>query len=79
MSTIIIVVVMETERENRKGEIVLESKRDVELTEQGKLARAEYIKEWKRNHKDRVKQHNVNYWNRKAKELKDCERGEHDK
>lgn len=37
-----------------------------EMTEEAKAARKAYIKEWKRTHPDRVKQHVERYWAKKA-------------
>ena len=34
-------------------------------------AKREYLKEWRAKNKDKVKQHNHNYWAKKAAELKE--------
>ena len=41
--------------------------------------RREYLKKWRAAHADRVKEHNRQYWRKKAmKKLKEQERGEAD-
>lgn len=50
------------------------------LDEQGRLARNEYIRAWRRAHPDRVKEANRKYWAKRAKrqaeELKEGARHE---
>jgi hypothetical protein len=38
--------------------------------EEIKAAKRAYLKEWRANNKDKVRQHNYNYWAKKAAELK---------
>ena len=43
----------------------------MELTKEGRKARNEYtkayMKEWRKKNRDRVRQYNASYWNRRAK------------
>lgn len=38
------------------------------MTEEAKKKANEYMKSWRRQNKDKVKQYNENYWERKAQE-----------
>lgn len=40
------------------------------MSEEAKQARKDYIKNWRKNNPGRVKQYNKDYWERKAKEIK---------
>lgn len=40
----------------------------MELTKEAQEARREYLREWRRSHKDNVKRHNQTYWEKKARE-----------
>lgn len=40
----------------------------MELTKAAQEARREYLREWRRSHKDNVKRHNQTYWEKKARE-----------
>ena len=40
----------------------------MELTKAAQEARREYLREWRRTHKDNVKRHNQTYWEKKARE-----------
>lgn len=40
-----------------------------QFTEQEVKARREYYKKWREEHKEQVKQHRQNFWERKATEL----------
>ena len=44
-----------------------------ELQEKAKELRREYYREWRRKNKDKVRQHQENYWKKKAK--KELEQG----
>ena len=50
---------------------------DVEslLTTQEKEARAKYFREWRAKNRDRVKAYNQRYWQKKAREQQEAERG----
>lgn len=50
---------------------------DVEslLTAQEKEARAKYFREWRAKNRDRVKAYNQRYWQKKAREQQEAERG----
>jgi len=37
-----------------------------ELTEEAREARREYMRNWRRKNKEKAKQHQIDYWNRKA-------------
>ena len=37
-----------------------------EQIDAAKAARAAYLREWRKNNKDKVKEHRLNYWIRKA-------------
>lgn len=39
-----------------------------EMSEEAKAMRRAYIKAWKKNHPDRVKEHTRKYWEKKAAE-----------
>lgn len=41
---------------------------NTEMTTAAKEARREYMKNWKREHPDRVKAHQANYWNKRAQQ-----------
>ena len=47
------------------------------MTEAWKKARNEYFRKWRAAHKDKVRQYNENYWNKKAA-LAQSERGQED-
>lgn len=47
------------------------------MTEAEKKARNEYFRKWRAAHKDKVRQYNENYWNKKAA-LAQSERGQED-
>jgi len=50
------------EKKKQKGyEMVNE-----EINQLAKKLKAEYQKSWRNNNKDRVKQHNISYWQQKA-------------
>lgn len=38
------------------------------MTEQAREAKREYMRKWRRENKDKVKQHQARYWERKAQE-----------
>ena len=38
------------------------------MTKEAQEARREYLREWRRSHKDNVKRHNQTYWEKKARE-----------
>lgn len=38
------------------------------MTANAKQSRAEYLREWRKKNKDKVKQYNQSYWERKAME-----------
>ena len=40
----------------------------ITIEEQAKKSRAEYQREWRKKNKDKLKQYNINYWLKKAKE-----------
>lgn len=40
----------------------------MEMTKEAQEARREYLREWRRTHKDNVKRHNQTYWEKKARE-----------
>ena len=40
----------------------------MEMTKAAQEARREYLREWRRSHKDNVKRHNQTYWEKKARE-----------
>ena len=40
------------------------------MTEEAKKARQEYRREWQRKNKDRVKEYNERYWEKKAAAMK---------
>ncbi len=42
----------------------------VELTDQARAARRAYYKEWRANNKDKVREKNRRYWEKKAKKEK---------
>lgn len=39
---------------------------NVDITAKAKKTRAEYLREWRKKNKDKVKQYNRSYWERKA-------------
>lgn len=40
----------------------------MEMTKEAQEARREYLREWRRTHKDNVRKHNQTYWEKKARE-----------
>lgn len=40
----------------------------MEMTKEAQEARREYLREWRRSHKDNVRKHNQTYWEKKARE-----------
>ena len=38
------------------------------LSKEARQARNEYMREWRRKNKDKIKKHQENYWEKKAKE-----------
>jgi len=46
------------------------------LSEDARAARNQYIKEWRANNKDRVREANRRYWEKRAAKLAASERGE---
>lgn len=40
----------------------------MEMTKAAQEARREYLREWRRTHKDNVRKHNQTYWEKKARE-----------
>lgn len=47
---------------------------NIELTQAEREARNKYMKEWRANNKDKIKQYQKSYWNKKAKEMEAEER-----
>lgn len=41
-----------------------------ELSEEAKVLKRKYHREWQRKNKDKVKEYNERYWERKAEELR---------
>lgn len=39
------------------------------MNAKAKKARSEYLKQWRKNNPDKVKQHAINYWLKKAQEM----------
>ena len=39
------------------------------ITPEARKARNEYVRKWKQNNKDRVKQHQINYWEKRVKQM----------
>ena len=46
-----------------------------QLEEKAAEMRREYFKQWRALNKDKVRQHNQNYWKKKALEKLNCEEG----
>jgi hypothetical protein len=44
----------------------------MELTEKAKQARREYENAWRRKNRDRVKQYNAQYWEKRARKIKEA-------
>lgn len=40
----------------------------MEMTKAAQEARREYLREWRRSHKDNIRKHNQTYWEKKARE-----------
>lgn len=38
------------------------------MTKEAQEARREYLREWRRTHKDNIRKHNQTYWEKKARE-----------
>jgi hypothetical protein len=57
-------------------EVVYMDKKTLEAV--AKEVRLKYFREWRRKNKDKVKKHNKNYWEKKAKEklLKEVQKNE---
>ncbi|WP_442264131.1 hypothetical protein [Tissierella sp.] len=41
---------------------------DMELSEQAKKVKREYLREWRKKNKDKVAEHQKRYWEKKARE-----------
>lgn len=46
------------------------------MSDEAKQVRKDYIKKWRKNNPERVKKYNKNYWEKKAKELKEEKQAE---
>lgn len=49
----------------------MEKKKD--FTEQARLLKNKQLREWRKNNPKKVKQHQVNYWNKKAEQMQEVE------
>lgn len=45
-----------------------------ELSDKARELKRNYHREWQRKNKDKVREYNLRYWERKAEELTECER-----
>lgn len=41
------------------------------MTEQARLLKNKQLREWRKNNPKKVKQHQVNYWNKKAEQMQE--------
>lgn len=49
----------------------MEKKKD--FTEQARQEKNAYLRAWRKNNPKKVKQHEINYWNKKAEQLQEKE------
>lgn len=47
-----------------------------DITEAAKEARRAYKRKWNKEHPDKVKQYQTDYWNRKAAQAEECAEGQ---